>query len=287
MLDQLQIFYGELNPFRARLYVRAPRPEVGDWVLRGEVEGPVRAEGYMLAATFALRDLGPGDTLLAGAQVVDPCTWSMKMPAKYHVSVTAENSAGESHTAEYQIGFRSLGAKGRSFYWEKERWVPRAVTLSAEQLSNMDLADQQGNVLVVDRPTEAVCREASDHGVALAVIVQADSPDFATEVQRLARHPAVCFAMIQGDISAVENASDLGPNLIWLPWVDPRRPTPLPSWANGVVVDATDQKAFAGYVATCDTLVVAYRQANEDQRQQCDVLQKDLVEIGDFAGYWC
>ncbi|QDU96068.1 hypothetical protein [Lignipirellula cremea] len=294
MFDHLEIFYGETSRMRTRVYATTPRPETsGPWRLTGTVQGPFRPGSYTLPATFRFRDLGPGASLLAEAEVIDPCPWSPKTPSIYRVTVEAYEGDQLRGKVQREIGLRTLGAKNQSFYWEGRRWVLRGVSCPSADTEELEALNDQGGVCVMANPPDDFCQAATEQGVPIMAMLEAGAGDFIPSAQRLARHPSVCFLAVQGDFQQLDKPKAAAPNPVWLACVDPQQPTPAPDWADAVLLDATSLPAFAEYAGETHLPIVARRSppptvgpiSIERQRKACDTLQGDVSTISDFAGF--
>lgn len=360
-LDELALFLGAASVPAARCYARCPRPPEGrDWRLEGSVRGPFSTRARTLPATTTWTDLGPGPTLMATASIPDPCYWTPDNPALYDVQLRVLDGTREIAATRRMLGLRRLGAHGRAFRFEAQRWVLRGVTRFAPPPSLTEPAAHGGptigsepvaastvfsstkadhdiamaawdtvpwrdeNATLVARDlSDSECDRAQSAGRLLAAWVPMDRGDWAAELRRLSRSAAVAFAILEGGAAAglaADAVRSLAPNLCLLQaFAADARVTPS-DWAQGVVVEAGDDRsAFARRIAACGLPVVAYRpfaprveqvaawrgaasaaceantshdpartwaaQAFAAARGAVDALQRDLAPVGDYAGY--
>src|SRR5262245_25976794 len=128
MLDELDVFYGDLTANRAHVYARLPRlPENAGLVLSGHVRGPRCLYAQTLPSVASFVEMGPGPTLLARAAVLEPCFWSPDLPAIYDVTIQVQRGADILASARREIGLRSLGVHNNHFVLEGKRRVIRGV----------------------------------------------------------------------------------------------------------------------------------------------------------------
>ncbi len=288
-LDELALFLGAASVPAARCYARCPRPPEGrDWRLEGSVRGPFSTRARTLPATTTWSDLGPGPTLMATASIPDPCYWTPDNPALYEVHLRVLDGSREIAATRRTLGLRRLGAHGRAFRFEAQRWVLRGVTRFAFSPAFVEPAaagavraaantDQhiamaawdavpwrdEHATLVARELSDAECDRAQREGRLLAAWVPVERGDWADELRRLSRWAAVAFAILEGRAAAdwtADAVRSLAPNLCLLQaFAVDARVTPS-DWAQGVVVEAGDDRsAFARRIAACGLPVVAYR----------------------------
>ncbi len=290
-LESLQVFHGEANPARARVYARAARsPKHVGWRLTGRVTGPHRFAGSTLPATAPLRDLGPGPTLLAEAVVLDPCFWSPASPTYYEVEVAVQNDDGQTlATLVRPIGIRALGVRQTSFYLEGKRWVLRGVDHDCDSEAGVEAWREAWAALLAKAPAEELCRQASRQGVLVVAMVAGTVDEVTAELLRLSHWPAVAMAVVDGD-EACDQAplAAVAPNLVLgKRWAAQHT---IPDWVQFVVAEVEQPADFAQQFVKLGRPVVAMRRNRgaadvQRARQACDELQRDLAPFGDWAGY--
>lgn len=281
LLDNLEVFYGELTAARATIYARLQgQLSTTGLSLSGVVRGPRCFNSTTLQSTFRLEDAGPGPSLLAKSLVIDPCYWSPEMPNIYDVTVELRRGKEVITSEVRQIGFKPLGISGRFFTWEGKPWVPRGVD-SKSLFSQPPLAQWRSCSAVMvlgDHVDESLLARASEEGVLCFVCI--DKLDI-TKTRSLARYPAVAIAH-----SGSSSTYSCGRNIICSQY-----------YAKGSEIGRDVQvalgnsaedllqvsKVFPGPImATRDGTYETLAEA----RAACDKLQADLAPFGQFAGYF-
>jgi hypothetical protein len=264
-LSQLDVFYGELTVNRALVYARLPRiDDAGDWKLSGQ-----------------------GPTLLARALVADPCFWWPDLPAIYDVTVKLLRGTEVVATARREIGLRSLGVRGKNLALNGKRWVLRGVsTFSTTERLPRAWHDAAAAYVTDGLDPEALA-EASQWGALSIVNVPEHGAEAAHRLRELAHHPGVAIAAIHGSLPADFKKSDVAPNLLLAQGSRSSATAELEPWADLI---ATDELTWLSNLVALDKPVIAFRRLDSvasvaDARAACDVLQRDLAPIGQFAGY--
>lgn len=293
----MEIFYGRVTDSLAHVYARVARDGPADArTVTGWIRGPLCTLSHTLPATIALRDMGPGPTLLGSAAVPDPCFWSTQLPALYEVHVELREAAQIVQTFDQTIGIRRLGAAGGNLRWEGRRWVLRGVG-SRRHVSNEEPIDEivaafreaSAALYVVD-PIESICGGASQAGV--VVIAHLTDP---TEIEKqlafLGRSGAVALAILPMDIAgSAPELHNAAPNLLLAQYFHDEAAVKPADWADAVVCRMSEPGRFHAAVAACPLPIVAERRLNEtksvaESRAACDRLQRELAPGGDYAGY--
>lgn len=281
LLDNLDVFYGELTPARATVYARLEgQQNTTELSLSGFVRGPRCFYSNTLQSTSRLEDAGPGPSLLAKGLVIDPCYWSPETPNIYDVTVELRRGKEVIASEVRQIGFKPLGISGRFFTWEGKPWVLRGVNpkFLIEQALLAQWRICSAVMVLGDHVDESLLARASEEGVLCFVCI--DKLDI-TKTRSLARYPAVAITH-----SGSSPTHTCGRNLICSQY-----------YAKGseigrdVLVALGDSaenllqvsKVFSGPImatreGTYETLAEA--------RAACDKLQADLAPFGQFAGYF-
>ncbi len=299
--ERLEIFFGDASDAIARVYARLPRPTKGAPALRleGALAGPHCMYAETLPATARFADLGPGETLLAEALVPEPCFWSAEMPHQYDADVRLTRAGEVLARARRPFAIRPLAAQGRGLYYQSKRWVLRGVLASEapKSLERLPLWRQCDAAMVIQAPTDDLCREASRIGV--LVIAEVDTRDpqsVASELRRLARWPAVGFAVLRPlesppAAAALETAiKQVAHNLVLCQSVRRDEPLVPQPWAQLAWCELDTAQALAARLAESPLGVVAMRPAGPlaslgTGRSLCDGLQRDLAGHGESAGY--
>ncbi len=286
---EADVFYGELTVNRAFIYARLPRPaDDAELSLVGQVRGPRCLHAQTLPLTSPLVDLGPGPTLLARALIPDPCFWSPDLPAIYDVTVNLLRGTELLATTRRELGFRSLGVRGRNFALEGKRFVLRGVPTASTTTALPRAWHEAAAAYVAADADPTALEEASQWG-SLAVVHVAESGDRAvTRLRELAKYPSVGLAVVLGDLPTGFKRSEVAPNLLLANFINGDGPFYVAPWADVQFVHADpDLLTAAGRI---DKPIVATRYLDRpldlaEARAACDVLQRDLAPLGQFAGY--
>jgi hypothetical protein len=249
-----------------------------------------------LAATLPgkveLRDMGPGETLLARAVLPDPVFWSAKLPARYRVNV--ELCQGEQVLAreERVVGIRALGIVGSDLRQEGKRIVLRMIHRGeAPEAEVADWREHAASMLAV-APSDELCEEASRFGVAMTVLVQGNVVEVTSQLKNLARHAAVTIAVVDGNHDTpTDELRDAAPNILLFQPVSPDETRWQPAdWAQGVMAPIIEPMQFALAADSCELPIIAARPHGPTDdlavaRLACDALQRDLAPYCQCAGY--
>lgn len=296
------VFHGELTANRAQVFVRAPRtPEFANCTLHGAVLGPRCEYAHTLPAKYLLNDLGAGPTLLARATITDPCFWTSDLPQIYDVHIELRRGNEVLASEKRMIGLRGVGGRASGeILREGKIWVPRGVAI---ELVQHDVAQLRAELLagIVTSPPLDLLVEASRQGVYLIVQVAGSEESLPSVLRSLARWPAVMMAIVRGGETCDRSLQQVAPNLVLAQAVrvaaaQEFRPA---AWASAIVVETTElpglQEVMTISIATLRGLqlpLFAQRSTTNSTtnsavgpRAECDRLQRDLAEIGQFAGY--
>jgi hypothetical protein len=227
LLDNLDVFYGELTPARATVYARLEGLENTEGLLlTGSVRGPRCFYSKTLPATFRLQDAGPGPSLLAKSLVPDPSYWSPETPHLYDVTVELRKGVDVIASEVRQIGLKPLGISGRLFTWEGKPWVLRGIHWQVppggwfrdaqKQLDWFAWRDTRSVFVTTCSQdfSEEKLQEASAVGVVAMPCVVSSDEALRAEMRRLAKHPAVCFVVTEVDKQTGLNLSRIAPNIL-------------------------------------------------------------------------
>jgi hypothetical protein len=288
--ESLQLFYGEVNPARARVYARIARPDEHEgWRLTGQITGPHNAFASTLPATIPLRDLGPGPTLLAEAVLPDPCFWSPHSPALYDVTIAVSDERGAGReTATRRLGIRALDVRGASLYLEGKRYVLRGADQELFPGVSPAMWRESWSAPIANSRDDAFLAEASRLGVLTVAQVSGARAEVEAELLLLSRWAAAAIALIDCREPLDESLATAAPNLLlgWRWGID----AAVPPWAKVLFADVREPQEFALQFQSTPRPVIAMRRITQpidlpDARSACDALQRDLAPYGDFAGY--
>jgi hypothetical protein len=290
-LSDLDVFYGDLTATRTLIYARLPWPHEADGLkLAGHVRGPFCRHAATLPLSVPLVDCGPGPTLLAKAIVAEACFWSSDLPAIYEVHVQLMRGKETVAAAKRQIGLRSLGCKQQHFIFESRRWVLRGVMARSAVQRLPREWQETAACLVAQDPTEEQLAEASRDGALTVVDLSGLSQVTEAELRSIARFPAVAMAVLGSEALMDESVVSAAPNLLLAQAVSGDTASEVQPGAKVLWASADDPSALARLAAQTLLPVVAVRRLAmpvplEQARGACDVLQRDLAPLGQFAGY--
>jgi len=291
LLGQLDIFHGEASPALAYVYARLTlsEPTVG-LTLTGEVRGPECSLSHTLPATMPLVPEAPGETLLARTVIPDPCFWSPRLPAMYRVRVELRRDHVVLESTERMLGIRVLGVRDNRLLLEGKGWVLRAVLKNSVVAEPIKFWRDASAAMVVENPTDQVCAEASRLGVLLMATLPDPQATTAPNLRRLASWPAVGFVLAHSSAKFPENYRQLMPTTLLVYHATADQPGTPPPWADILACPVASIPQFKGQIADCRLPIFAVRSASkglrvQEARAECDLLQRDLAALDDFAGY--
>lgn len=302
MENRLEVFFGEANNAAARVYARWTQEGLPrDCRLTGRVIGPTCVYSHTLSAAVPLRPKPPsservdaeasgGAALLAEAVVPDPCFWTTELPFLYRVEAELRRGDEVVATAERLLGIRRLGAYGKRLIFEGRGWVARGVHVRAvpeRPLAEWRAADL---AMVVEQPDDALCAEASRLGVLLIAEIAGASAELQDELQRLARWPAVAAALLPPAAAFDAASRRAATNLLVGQRVRGLGGGTQPSRIDIVVCEDDASQQIATMASGITLPVMAWRRAGgcdelAEARRACDLLQRDLASLGEFAGF--
>ncbi len=307
MLDDLDLFYGRVTDELAQVYVRHRNlAGGGEFSIRGRIHGPYCEIARTIASSVPLRDAGPGETLLAQADVPEPCTWSPELPAHYEVEIELMRG-GECVVRDLRrLGIRRFGPRGKSLYLNTRRYVLRGIHAMAvdstaangsgtddELASDLEGWRRSGAAIVIDNPSDALCDAASRQGV--LIVARIDAKRAEAQLRRLSRWASVAIVVIDGVIDAqVKSEGTIwhaaAPNVVLAQSLAPGRQIPPTPWAQlalcefhgvGGIGEPLGDPSLP--IVACRSL--AGRHTLQAARAACDSLQRVLSAAGLFAGY--
>jgi hypothetical protein len=287
--EPLELFWGRTSPAAATFYVRWTGEEPAGVRIAGRIEGPDCRHAATLRAEFPLTDLGADPQPLARATITEPCFWTPRTPYVYRARLEVWQGNRPIGHVERLCGAGPLGADGRSLRLAGKRWVLRGVWRDSVPLEDVSAWIAAAAVACLPAPSDALCREASLRGLAIAARVEGCAEAVAGELRRLARWPAVVMAVLPGDTLAVALKSP-PPGLLLAQRVGRDESWAPHSWAHVLFAEVHEPIEFARRAVDVARPVVAFQRSAESEaigaaRADCDRLQRDLAPWGDFAGY--
>lgn len=292
MLRQVEVFFGAVSPAEAHVYARLDAPaEAAALRITGQLRGPLCSKATTLPATVSFQTRSGIDALLAEAIVPDPCYWTPELPHVYQVRVELHRGAELVQVAERVLGIRPLGVHGSRLALAGKGWVLRGLWGEGLTTEGWFAAEDPTAAVIVSRPDDALCAEASRRGLWLVAVVEGieGAADVTAELARLARWPAVALAIVAAAGPLEFDVRRRARNLLLGQLVDDAAAEPA-SWADVLVARGAAPDTLAALAAGRDRPVVAWRpeSAGPDfaaARAAIDRLQRDLAGRSDFAGY--
>jgi hypothetical protein len=288
---RIEAVLGRADDMRAEVYARlVDAAEDGRPTLRGRLSGPRCSLATTLPTSLRLDDLG-GTPPVARGILTEPSYWTPEMPNLYRLEAEADESGAIIARVDRLIGLRRLGIRGRSFWLDGRRWVPRGLSLPE---ASFDAAKWRAAAMaaVIAEPPEALCTAADSAGVAVVAVVDpgASADRIAAAIVEWARHPSVMLAVLPRERGAHAAAIGQlkGTMLVGLAVDGTSAPEPVPAGVDCLVVQlpagALPHEAWRD--RTPPVPLVACRpgsRVTEVSRAGCDRLQADLAAWG-FAG---
>lgn len=311
---------GPCDELGAMVYVSAASPHPAAHAppdpvrLQGTLEGPRCRHATTLPTSVGIVDLGGGGplgVLVGRAVLTEPSFWTPQVPSLYRLDARLVGPTGDLAHCTRLVGLRRLGVRGRSFWLDGHRWVPRGVGVRASRADGAGLRDA-GAAAVVDNPDEGFLDWTDGEGVAVIARLPeeppfgADTLVAATQLARLARHPSVTIAVVpcswsmhavQAFASATRRVRG---TLLLARAVDGAEPPPPPAGCDALLVElAADALPHASWHDDPRVPLIACRHGSDagatGRRAACDRLQADLAAWGvapadgprrwDWAGY--
>jgi len=174
----------------------------------GTLVGPQCRRATTLPITVRLTAMGsksekstvtPEFDPVAVAILTEPSYWTPELPNLYQLDAQLLDGDRIVTTVCSTVGLRRLGVRGRSFWLEGRRYVPRGILAS-------DSAPTATGLAVITSPTPEVCSAADQSGLAIAAgLIDDFSPgdaigtDYDQAVACMAAwasHPAVLFGVL-------------------------------------------------------------------------------------------
>jgi hypothetical protein len=288
LLTGVEIFIGDSSNAEARVYARLPLAFGGDqYRLSGSVIGPYCRYNHTLPAEIPLVDRGPGGGLLAQAIVPDPCFWSPELPMVYRAHIELQHAGRTVARAERLLGIKPLGVRGSQIVCEGKNLVLRAVRWDHVPPTPLSVWREQAAAIDIDEPNDAWLEEASQAGVWVIARIQRPDGELSAVVRRLARWPAVAMIAL-GSATGMRLSHPTG-NCILAQIVPAAGLSTSEAWCQAVIASAEQAGEPAAATGLGSRPVLVERDSQFDNlaaaRRACDLLQAELADRGQFAGY--
>jgi hypothetical protein len=291
MLARVRLFVGAATDVEAHVYAQLEHGSLPEGcTLSGSLYGPSCPYARTLPARIALKDAGPGKTLLARCIVPDPCFWSPALPYLYQATVTLRCGERELATIERPVGLQRFCVSGTNLRLDGRRSVIRGVCREVFDDCPHEQWREASAAMVVDDPEESLCEQCSRDGVLLVAVISTLKPEaIARELARLGSWPAVGVTVLGGNVQIDGEIALLAGNMLLAQRLKGLGPIQLAPWAKLAFCDVDTQNRLPSGVEH-NVPVLAFRAAGgmatvADARAACDQLQRDLAPVGDFAGY--
>lgn len=304
--DRLAVLLGPSDELRAEIFIRAAVPPgPGMPRLGGTLAGPRCSRASTLPAVFQLTEVPPAAVpaaAIARAVLTEPSYWTPDLPHLYRLQ--ASLSAGDRTVATFDllVGLRRSGIRGRSFWLDGRRWVPRGVGCAGDACQPEKLREAALAAVVVD-PPPALCRAADEAGLPIIGLLEGqdgEALDAGTAADRIATwalHPSVVMAVIPvatalADVAAIAAAArSLKGTLLVGAALDGARqpPADVPQGIDCLLVHLGDTGLpHDDWRERAPALpLVAWRGDRIEphaSRRDCDALQADLAAWGLATG---
>lgn len=282
----IAVTLGGCDDMRAEVFVRVVRQAAAgaaDGRLVGTVSGPRRRRDTTLPTTARLVPV-PGGAAVSRAILTEPAYWTPELPNLYRIDARVECADHQGTPLEATIGLRRLGIRGRSFWLDGRRWVPRATVITG----SADLMPAVGGSVAIATPADDILRAADERGVAVVALV-ADGSLTMEQIGRLASHPAAMLAIVAAwpsDVAVIEDVRRAAGTLQIGLAVDGESPPPVIPEAVAFVAVCLRPGGVPhpAWRALPSRPLVAWRADPTEDRAACAVLQRDLAQWGLAAG---
>lgn len=293
-LNAAELFHTELTAARAQVYARLEGPLPSDgYSLGGTIYGPLNKATQSLAASYRLRDLGPGPSLVARAIVPDPVLWTAETPALYRVRLELRQAGQMVAQRESHLALRGLGIRGTSLFRDGKRWVLRAVSSLTSELRDGESWRKTGAAWFTYQPPAGdELLVAAEQGVLVITRITGSFAQLCEQLRALAQCPAVGIVLLPAEARLYPgfDPHSVAPNLLLGHFLPPADSLHLATWADLIVAVVDHPESLAQRLAGCRQPVLCLRQSEAplaipEARAACDALQRDLAPYGQFAGY--
>ncbi len=301
LLSRLEVATGKVSPQRATILCGVDGyPPADGWSLTGKVIGPYSALGSTLPASFALRDLGPGASVLAQASVLDPICCTPELPAYYQIELELRKHGEVLATSEERYGIRWVEARDGAFYWQGRRSIPRGLTMNSLDLS-LSVAHEcewtKGSLAcVVDNPDEmTVAWTGLRQPFPLLANWNPWGRPLADALRMWAKTGQVLAALIDADENVDRKLLPPRSSIFLAADLWKQDTLSIPDWADAIglreeqVSDLVKLEQASGKTEDRPVLVFSQRDHGPDLesiRAACDQLRADLAPVRQCAGYF-
>lgn len=199
---RIDVILGRCDDMRAEVYVRATSlpANASAAVITGSLAGPESRLAITLPTITQLVDLGPGPdgAAVARAILTEPGYWTPELPHRYRLTAEVRADGRTLASCDRLVGLRRLGVRGRSFWLEGRRWVPRGIACGENDVDPA-VFRQRLATAVIDDPTERMCDVGDEAGVA---IIARCGGDPVADCTRWSMHPSVMLMVLPPGLGA-------------------------------------------------------------------------------------
>ncbi|MFM7185472.1 MAG: hypothetical protein ACKO4Z_11980 [Planctomycetota bacterium] len=300
----IMLTLGRCDEMRAEVYLSPSAPTPHGARLEGLLIGPYRRQDLTLPMEARLEPMTdlPGRGVVSRVVLTEPAFWSPESPNLYRAAIRLEAAGMSPTTVDTGVGLRRLGVRGRSFWLDGRRWVPRAAALRG----GADVAWAAETGIVATAPGDDLLSRADELGVAVVTLVES-SELTGPRLAALSRHPAALMVIVvdggrpdslggvAGEIRRAKGTMQIGIA------VDAGLPVPaVPEGFDFMAVRlAADRLPHESWRRLPECPLVAWRHAlalePPSARAACTTLQRDLAAwaaaadgahpVWDWAGY--
>lgn len=299
----ISVFSDPQGEAAARIYIAAaPADELSnealaDYRLSGELLGPkCRYSSTLLAKIpFTHRGLtrvGNRTALLAEVTLPDPCYWTPALPFLYRA--VGDISLGEDRIPfDHTFGTRALSVVRKRLALNGKPWVPRIVhRVEVADDGSLEQWRDAATVMFVDRADDDLCRAADEAGVWLMTTAGDDESSAIDDLIRLGRHPSVAVVIVKSEGNGVRELRTAAPNTLLARFSDRKFGVDAADSTDVLIPLLLDDGGSLGlpWAAASALPMLVMRPLDRrvpltEARAACDVLQSDLAEKHDAAGF--
>jgi hypothetical protein len=288
---EIAVTLGPCDDMRAEVFVRTAGGPAAGATLVGTLTGPRRGRDATLPTATRLVPLpevaaaGP----VSRAILTEPGFWTPELPNLYRVEARLEPFA-VGGAVDTWVGLRRLGVRGRSFWLDGRRWVPRALGGGMTPAA----ARRVASGLVVESPGDDLLTETDELGVAVVAVLRGGDVTPA-RVAAIAHHPSALLAVVMDGHADPESIAALrrvkGTLQLGLAVAGQTPPPGIPDGIDFVALLFTaDGVPHDGWREPPSRPIVAWRRDAVGERAACDALQRDLatwrLAVADDAAPW-
>ncbi len=284
ILSRVEIAAGKLTPQRASLFCGVPDclPAHG-WSLSGKVTGPRSILGATLPAAFELRDLGPGPSVLAQADVLEPVYWSPEIPAIYRLELELRRHGSVVEQMNHLYGIRWLDIRGGAFAWQGRRTILRG------SVGQADVGDSE-LTSCLPNPDFADCLASQASGATILAEWSHSNRPLAECVREWSKSPAVIAVLVPADESIDRSELPPAPQAFLAADLRHQDEFSIPGWADVIALRddqiATLVKLESSSQPELRPVLVFAERPSMPLRDACDRLRAELAPLRQCAGYF-